>query len=390
MGDVSLLPSEWGEASIERVVMQRLKQRYGLFVGLMGSIVVGAVVFGWVWFEHAVWSWSNYYIVYFYLPLWCLYIGFGCIALLAVDRIWLVDLTGPGMTALLRPSLYGWFARWNQTAGWIFVLFMALNLRPVWLWGQVNGARFTGSPCGWASCSRNHSALFDGVYNPRGWFPNGRYDVHDPNRLERYTFCNFRAGCRWADAVDAPIVGYPLFPHTSLLNFDQPASPNGPLQGGYASQRIEDYPPAKGLALGWQPAVRVNRVALCPANILTDATVDGRTIYGLGEEICSVCHLYERHHAQGGSSRDRALNKCRPNADESINPLCGICPGEAGWFHNPWDSEDSESMDPQDLADTALWCVVAAVWPLGHLLLLHMAGVGLRIAVPTLDALKSV
>jgi len=199
--------------------------------------------------------------------------------------------------------------------------------------------------------------------------------------MERYTFCNYREDCRWADATNEDIKGYELFPQVSLLRYNVP----GRIQGGYASQRIQDYPEGKGLAFGWKPAQRVNKVALCTGVIQTDATINGRKIYGLGEEICSVCNLYERFHEKGGSSRERALNQCQENPKQEVNPWCGICPGDAGWFHHPLDAESFESYHLSDLESVAKWTGAAAMLPIIHLLILHMLAPILRISLSDLD-----
>ena len=387
------VPGSWGEIGVTKqreLLSSRIDRRYRVFLLVLVLVLGGHVWYAYEWFDRAIRVWSNYYLIFFTLPLTVLYLLIGVIGVVSFSNSWILDLTGPGIFALFDPALYGWFARWNQFAGWCFLLLMCLNVRPLWLLGEVSGWKVVGSPCGWSSCSRNHSALFDGVYNPNGWFPSGRFETLDTNRVERYTFCNYRSECAWADATSEPIQGFGLFPQTSLLNFDARQEPDGTLQGGYASQRTVDYPLGKGLAFGWKPATRVNRAALCPGNILTEGMHSGVQIYGLGEEICSVCHQYERGRMTKGGSRDRALNHCQESG-VGTNPFCGLCPGDDGWFHNPFDALDAETSQAKHLKETVYWSVGGAFLPLVNLLVVHVVGAALRISIPNIELLtKSV
>ena len=374
----------------EAYVNDRVNMRWYVMLGAM-ALVMGITLglFGAVLWM-AIDTWFNYYIVYFYTPVFFIYLCLALLAMLRLNAVWLIDLNGPGIFAIFNPLYYGLFATWNQWTGWMFLILLVLNIRPIYIWGEVSGWRVTGSPCGWSSCSRNHSALFDGVYNPNGWFPHGDDAEYDTNHLDRYTFCNYRGSCRWCDTTLERIQGYSLWLQNSLLNFDDPVDPDDPLlQGGYASQRPQDYPCGKGLAFGWRPAQRVNEVALCPGNMLTtgNITIDGEsvTIYGLGREICSVCHLYEEDMAGPGSENDRSLNQCAANSDGSINMFCGFCPGEAGHFGSPFDSHDHETIDASEIEDTAIWCMVLGITPLIHLFIIYAAGTCLRLNVGRLS-----
>jgi len=381
-------PAAWdAQTAAERqgYVLGRVTLRWYMMISIMFLTMTTTLsIFGIVLW-HAIEHWHNYYIVYFYTPSFFLYMALGFLAMMRLNSIWLIDLNGPGIFAIFNPRNYGLFARWNQWTGWMVLILLLLNIRPLYTWGEVSGWRVTGSPCGWSSCSRNQSALFYGVYNPNGWFPHGSDHEYDSNHVDRYTFCNYRSSCRWCDTTNETIQGYNLWHQSSLLNFDDPSDPDDELQGGYASQRPQDYPCGIGLAFGWAPAERVSQSALCPGNMLTTGptVVDGETrqIYGLGREICSVCHLYEEDMAGAGSENDRNLNQCAANSDGSINMFCGLCPGEAGHFGSPFDSHDHETIDAEDLQDAAIWCIALNAVPLLHILVMYASGTCMRVNV---------
>lgn len=348
-------------------------------------IMLTEIVYTYIMFNDTRTKWNNYYFLYLYTPFVIFRIILGTFAFLDTPNRREYHTHTPftvqngmvsDLTAMFQTRYYGALARWNQCAVWFFVCLMLLNIRPIWLVGQVKGWRYSGSPCGHSSCTRNVSILNTAIYNPVGWFPHGKYVEYDVTHVEKYTFCNFRDHCHWADSNGNDVItGYELREGSSLINYQRKWNDHNKVKNqGYATQRPIDYPnPGIGLAFGWKPVQRVGEYAFCPGNLFLTNRNASNPSYGYGRTICSTCKFYEEYVGEEGSD-DRLSNHCENNAIDSLNVFCGLCPGSGGWFGNPADVSKQETIDPDELQDILNRSLMWAFLPLFGVLLIHIAG----------------
>jgi len=346
----------------------------------MVSLLVGETIFYLSLFTYATTRWHHGFFIWFYTPFVILRGVFYVFALGAYNAEW--HKLRVSYLGFFVPKYYNWLARWFQLGGWVFLVFMLLNIRAIWFVGQVHG--WGSSPCGKSSCTRSDSldllyAVPFAVYNPTGWFPNGDKDRYDEMGTTRYIFCNFRQYCRWADFNGKAIQSYEKLAGGCELNMDAEVA----YEKGFASREHEDYPnPGKGILNGWSPCKLVGQSYPCRGNkqqntlallnttttllpnddrpsvevTVSDSVIHGTSYkkYFKGKRVCSTCALYQNaaltpilgyeNNVPQWKDED---TECVPNVDDSVNPWCFICPGESGAFG--W--RQNETIDPEHLEE---------------------------------------
>ena len=349
------------------------------YLMLLGGMGIGETIFYFTLLAYTTSDWHNYFFVWFYTPI-CILRGVCYIfAWGAYNKEW--HKLRVGYFNFFVPKYYNWLARWYQSAGWTFLLFMLFNVRAIWLVGQVRG--WGASPCGKSSCTRSDSldlmyAVPFAVYNPWGWFPEGDKERYDELGSTRYIFCNFEEHCRWADFNGQAITSYEKLAGGCELNTEEPV----PYEKGFASRDHDDYPNlGKGILNGWSPCKLVGQSYPCRGNrqqntlallnstsalvyddngrpasevTVSDSVIHGESYkkYFRGKRVCATCALYQNTILSFFGEVDPGVpqfkdegTECVPNVDGSTNPWCFICPGPSGAFGGG----SIESTDPEDL-----------------------------------------
>ena len=370
----------------------------------LGSCLAGEVILYIVFLIYCTTEWYNYYAVYCMTPIVVCRIVLGGLAGLSYTPEWhqrKVRLLG-----FFWSSNYGMLARYMQSALAAFLILMLLNIRPIYLAGEVHG--WGNAPCGASSCTRSDSldlmnAIPFAVYNPRGWFPRGENERYDEQGTTQYVFCNYGDQCRWNDYEDREIRSYEKLTGGCELNYDAPVR----YEKGYASRRGRDYTDGgKGILGGWSPCKRVGQSYPCRGvstqntealmNSTTSATfhddgsveINEQTTYETlqgetgrkhfkGKHVCAVCALYQNTYKTlfGGVDGTPEFKdpdvECVPNSDESVNAWCFICPGESGAFGSPFNKFNAESVKKSDLRDSMVYSIVVAAYPLLTLVMMY-------------------
>ena len=357
---------------------------YVKYLVALGACIGAEVSLYVVFFVLCTTKWYNYYAVYFMTPIVALRVLLGVLSGAAYTPAWHQRRVRFG--AFLFTNNYGMLARYMQSAIGAGIVFMLLNIRPLYLAGEVHG--WGSAPCGASSCTRSDSldlmtAIPYAVYNPRGWFPRGEHDRYDEQGTSQYVFCNYGDQCRWADYAEKTIRSYEKLTGGCELNYFAPVR----YENGFASRRGRDYPDGgKGILGGWSPCKRVGQSYPCRGvrtqntealkNSTASATfhddgsvtVHNQETYGTlqgttgkksfkGKHVCAVCALYQNTFKTlfGGVDgrpdfKDPDI-ECVPNSDESVNALCGICPGPGGWFGSPFSQSHHQIVRTQRLRE---------------------------------------
>ena len=369
-----------------------------LFQILLGSwILAEALLYAGFTLQN-ISEWHNYYIIYLYTPIIVFRTILGIMAL-----GYLPTATRHSFFDLFSTNRFYMFARYNQAGLFLFIVFSLLNIRPFYLVWEVDG--WGNSPCGASSCTRNQDldlqfAVPYAVYNPKGWFPNGKHERYQTDGTARYVFCNYRDQCRWADYDDTHIRSYAKLAGGCELQYDSPI----PNEKGFMSSRIKDYRnKGKGVLNGYAPCKRVGQSFPCrgvstQVTLATNVTKFDATFTEIGQglwkafiqkpndileligksglkhfkgkHVCSVCAQYDNAPKNVLPNQVSSLprfpdpdTECVPNSDGSINALCSLCPGEGGSFGSPFNSFDTETVQIKNLKTILLYCVVFSLFP---------------------------
>ena len=108
-----------------------------LFVFLLATLVALEFILAISVFGLNIGLWHSYYTIYFYMPIAIFRVMFGMYAISSYTPLWFSE--PPGILRFLSYHSYGALATWFKTAGWAFILFMLLNIRPIWIVSEVYG-----------------------------------------------------------------------------------------------------------------------------------------------------------------------------------------------------------------------------------------------------------
>lgn len=305
-----------------------------------------------------VWSKSNFYLAFLFIPFLLQLLAF--LSAVPYHDTWkknefdmFSEFSCDGTFQLCQRDGLGTLSRvvrWKVVRNVTWFIFIPVWIRALWLWGQVEGINIEGFSKPYTGLSSCNAAtrIADVVYNPAGAFDGTNKFKED----QYYITCLFE-DATWANPAPQPhnyVAGYQRLPSTQTLDCSTSPQP----QAGFINIEqclpiSNSYPdPSQGV-LNAREGSTTSSVRYCPGNMdnevvcydptntfLIPCTLASPTtarVSGKPRKLCPFCLNSWRQTSQL-FNQPEGFDRCPAYSDtEGIGYTCMWCPGlRYGWL----------------------------------------------------------